>query len=148
MPSLEESKKIVLALVDKGGFVIKVSEPDLPFYIEEMEYLADILRKHVWWILDDPPQYLKIIVEAIRTFKWRCCVKLKGGEIKAFDYLEDWGLYHCPGENTYMVISDAVDWRYYADSLKVFLTRDKSKAEEEYKKLAEEIEGGAPWLEE
>jgi len=153
-PYIEKAVKVMSRLVDKDGFVIKVSEPDLPFPKVELEYLAEKLREHIpVSVIPEisPKGFLEEVVDAIRTFVSRFCRQLKGNTLRGYMYEEKYGIYSCyhPATgNFYMVLDDERDWSYNSSEIRFYTTRSYPEAEREYKKLLEEMKGGKEWLEE
>ena len=147
----DEARRIVEALVGKGGFVIEVSEPDQPFTMTEMEYQADQLRRHIQWITGNAPDFLRKVVEAVREYVEAYCEKVKGEEFRGFEYTERIGVYKCESPSAgmfYMVLMDIHDYHYNSDTIKLYTTKSLSEALEEYQEAEAELEGGPLWLEE
>jgi hypothetical protein len=145
--------EVMSRLVDKGGFVIKVSEPDLPFMEVELEYLAEELRRHIPTdVIPEisPKLFLNEVADAVRDFVDKFCKRLKGSVMRGWRYREEHGVYSCYHPSTgsfYMVLNDVWDGNYNASEIRFYTTRDLAEAEKEYRKLLEEMEGGEPWLE-
>ena len=150
---LTKAVKVMSRLVDKDSIVIKVSEPDNPVPRDELEYIARELREYIPEDIiprTSLKRFLEEVATAVRTFVRRYCNRIKGETGTGRMYEEEYGIYSCYHPETghfYMVLDDSRDWYYNVSDIRFYTTRNRREAEEEYKKLLEEMEGGEIWLE-
>jgi len=149
--------KIMSSFVDQGGVVIEYGHPGTEMYRymrDVAESRAEDLRKIIPASLvpaKSPEKFLETVAGAVRKFVRNFCKRVKGGEIRPHMYEERYGVYSCNHPSTgsfYLVIDDNEDTLQGVTDIRLYATRNREEAMEEYEKLLEEMEGGEPWFRE
>jgi len=153
----DQSAEIMSRFIDQGDIIIEYAHPGSELF----EYMRDVmevrtkdLRELIPTSLvpEQPPEkFLETVASAVRRFVNSFCKRLRGAKLVAHMAEEVYGLYSCSHPVTgsfYLVIDDNEDTLQGVTDIRLYATKNREKAMEEYKKLLNEIRGGKLWLEE